>query len=121
MPLLRRGTHAVPVLVLATLASTTAASAFSDDELKAIYSQMKPSVRCGITEAYFIEKYRGCATSSATCNASLVVTTANGVCTDSLEFRGLTGPDAAILFNGQAYPKPVPVAPSKKKPMDVKS
>lgn len=122
MPSLLRRSCAVPVLVVAVLvASVTSAVAFSDNELRGIYSQMKPAVRCGMTEAYFIEKYRGCATNSMLCDASLVSVTDKGTCTDSLQFRGLTGPDAAIIFNGQTYPKPVPVAPSKKKGMDVNS
>lgn len=109
------------VLVAAILAITTSAVAFSDNELKGIYSQMKPSVRCGMTEAYFVEKYRGCAEESGLCDASLNVTTAAGLCVDSLQFRGLTGTEAAIIFNGQTYPKPVPVVPHQKKGMDVNS
>lgn len=108
-------------LIAAVLASPASSLAFSDNELKGIYSQMKPSIRCGMTEAYFIEKYRGCATQSAMCEASLISVTDKGTCTDSLQFRGLGGPDAGIIFNGATYPKPVPVAPSKKKPMDVDS
>jgi len=89
---------------------------FSDDELQAIYTQMKPSIRCGMTEAHLVEKYRGCAESSTICDASLITMTDHGPCRDALVFQNLGGPDPSIVLNGQVFPKPVRVGgPGSKK------
>src|SRR5438067_13548120 len=60
---------------------------FSDEELRAIFTQMKPFIRCGITEATFVEKYKGCAESSFICNASVITGSDKGVCQDVLVFQ----------------------------------
>ncbi|HZR81291.1 MAG TPA: hypothetical protein VFD92_09375 [Candidatus Binatia bacterium] len=109
--------------LLALLSS--AALAFSDDELRAIYVEMKQAggIQCGMTLEHLIGRYRNCAPlGGTTCDGSLIVVTEKGQCVDSLQFQGLDGPDAVVVLNGEQYPKRASSVPaSRKKPADVDS
>jgi len=109
-----RAAGAVGALVLGLAA--VASAGFSDNELRAIYTQMKPFIRCGMTEAHLMQKYHGCAESSMICDGSLITVSDKGTCQDKLVFESLGGPDPIILLNGRRFPLPVALAPQDNRP-----
>jgi hypothetical protein len=115
----RHGEEAVAVGAVGVLVFGLAAAAragFADDELRAVFDQMKPVVRCGMTVEHLIEKYRTCAESSMICDGSLISVSDKGMCRDALMFQVMGGPDPVIILNGQSFPLPVVVPPGDDRP-----
>jgi hypothetical protein len=91
------------VLVLLVVGMSGIGNAFSDDELRAIYAQMKPGIRCGTTVEHLIAAYKQCV-GTTMCDASII----DAGCHDKLIIEDRGGPDPIITLNGVKFPLPPP-------------